>query len=65
MQHRRPTERQLPLFPKKLDWPEFPQDVRQRVCHLLAAMCIEIIDNHPITTEEQNHEPRTDSIMAS
>jgi hypothetical protein len=38
--------------------------VRQRACHLLAALCLEIIRNDPTHTEEQNHEPRTDSILA-
>jgi hypothetical protein len=65
MQRRQPTEHQLALFQKQLDWNEFPKDVRHRVCHLLAALCLEIINNHSTTAREHNHEPRADSIEAS
>ena len=64
MQHRVSAEDQLLLFSKQLHWKEFPEDVRQRACHLLAALCLEIVRNDPTHAEEQNHEPRTDSILA-
>ncbi len=64
MQHRVSADDQLLLFSKQLHWREFPQDVRERACQLLAALCIEIIRECPTITEEQNHEPRTDSIVA-
>lgn len=65
MQHNLFPAHQRRLFPKQLDWHEFPRDVRQRVCDLLAAMCVEIIDHHPLKTEEHRHEPRADSRVAS
>jgi hypothetical protein len=64
MQHRVSADDQLLLFSTQLRWKEFPQDVRQRACQLLAALCLEIVKDYPTYTEEQNHEPRADSILA-
>jgi hypothetical protein len=58
------TDDQLLLFSKQVQWREFPQDVRQRVSRLLAALCMDIIEDHP-HTKEDDHEPRDDSFLAS
>ena len=52
---------QLPLFSKQLQWKEFPPDVRQQLCQLLAELCLDIVKDYP---EEQKHEPRVNSILA-
>ena len=63
MQNR--AECQLPLFATRLDWNEFPLDVRERVSQLLAAMCVSIIDTTPNISEERDHESRVNSTQTS
>ncbi len=43
---REPTECQLHLFQLQLAWDEFPREVRQRIAHLLAMLCVEAADDH-------------------
>ena len=63
MPRRMLTDDQLLLFAKQVQWREFPQDVRQRASQLLAALYMDIIEEH-LNTEEDDHEPRVDSILA-
>ena len=54
---------QLCLFPAKLVWHEFPQDVRMQVSQLLAALCVEIVD-FPTSGQETQNESRSHSSLA-
>jgi hypothetical protein len=55
---------QFCLFPTKLAWHEFPQDVRRQVSQLLAVMCVEIVENFPASEQETQDEPRSHSSLA-
>ena len=44
---------QLSLFPIRLTWQEFPQDVREEVSQLLGIMCIDIVEPLP---EQETHD---------
>jgi hypothetical protein len=57
-------EVQLCLFPAKLVWHEFPQDVRRQVSQLLVAMCVEIIEDFPTPEQETQDESRSHSPLA-
>ena len=43
---------QLCLFATTLTWHEFPQDTRRQVSQLLAAMCVEIVEELPTSEKE-------------
>jgi len=42
---------QLCLFPTKLVWQEFPQDIQRQINQILEIMCIEIVED--LSTSEQ------------
>ena len=51
------TERQRGLFPSEMDWQALPADVRRQVTSLLAAICIDVLDENQTLTGEEFHEP--------
>ena len=42
---------QLCLFPTKLVWQEFPQDIQRQINQILEIICIEIVED--LSTSEQ------------
>lgn len=47
---------QLCLFATTLTWHEFPQDARRQISQLLAAMCVEIVEELPTSEQEISDE---------
>ena len=60
MNEPRLMERQRGLFPAEMNWHALPADVRRQVTSLLAAMCIEILDDNQTLTGDQDREPNED-----
>lgn len=56
MNELRLRSRQRSLFQNEMNWEQLPTEVREQVVALLAALCVELVDEaQPPATREQCH----------